>query len=53
MQIPGVHVETLHPPGQYTVAQIENAVRIAAIINRGKLTLCEKPLGARHQDKQP
>lgn len=38
-----VHIETLHPSARYSVAQINRAVRIAYIIGRGKLVLCEPP----------
>jgi hypothetical protein len=43
MQIPGVHIETLHNPTRYTHAQIEKACTIAALLNRGKLVLVEPP----------
>jgi hypothetical protein len=45
MQIPGVHIETIRNPTLYTVEQIEQACRIAAQLNRGKLCLVEKPSG--------
>jgi hypothetical protein len=45
MEIPGVHIETLENPTHYTPAQIENACRLAAILNRGKLILLEPPKG--------
>ena len=35
MQIPGVHIETLHNPVRYTYAQIEKACAIAQMLNRG------------------
>lgn len=44
MQIPSVHVETLHNPVRYTHAQIEQACAIAQLLNRGKLVLVEPPL---------
>ena len=44
MQIPGVHIETLHNPVRYTYAQIEKACAIAQMLNRGKLVLVEPPL---------
>jgi hypothetical protein len=44
MQIPGVHIETLHNPTRYSFAQIEKACTIAALLNRGKLVLVEPPL---------
>jgi hypothetical protein len=44
-QIPGVHIETIRNPTLYTVEQIEQACRIAAQLNRGKLCLVEKPSG--------
>jgi hypothetical protein len=43
MQIPGVHIETLHNPVRYTYAQIERACAIAQMLNRGKLVLVEPP----------
>jgi hypothetical protein len=43
MQIPGVHIETLHKPTDYTEAEIENACKLAFILNRGKLVLCVAP----------
>ena len=43
MQIPGVHIETLHNPTRYTYAQIEKACTLAAVLNRGKLVLVEPP----------
>jgi hypothetical protein len=43
MQIPGVHIETLHNPVRYTYAQIEKACAIAQVLNRGKLVLVEPP----------
>ena len=43
MQIPGVHIETLHNPVRYTYAQIEQACAIAQMLNRGKLVLVEPP----------
>ena len=35
MQIPGVHIETLHNPTRYSYAQIEKACTLAAILNAG------------------
>jgi len=43
MQVPGVHIETLHNPTRYSHAQIEKACTIAAMLNRGKLVLVEPP----------
>jgi hypothetical protein len=43
MQIPGVHIETLHNPTRYTYGQIERATAIASALNRGKLVLVEAP----------
>jgi hypothetical protein len=45
--IPGCHVETLLNPGLYTPAQIDTAVAIAYLLNRGKLVLCLPPEGRR------
>ena len=43
MQIPGVHIETLHSPTRYSFTQIERACALAALLNRGKLVLVEPP----------
>jgi hypothetical protein len=43
MQIPGVHIETIHNPCRYTYAQIEKACGIAQLLARGKLVLVEPP----------
>ena len=43
MQIPGVHIETLHNPTRYPYSQIEKACTLAALLNRGKLVLVEPP----------
>jgi hypothetical protein len=43
MQIPGVHIETLHNPVRYTSTQIEQACALAQMLNRGKLILIEPP----------
>lgn len=43
VQIPGVHIETLENPIIYTWQQIDRAVAIANMLNRGKLVLCERP----------
>jgi hypothetical protein len=43
MQIPGVHIETIHNPSRYTYAQIERACAIAERLGRGKLLLLEPP----------
>jgi hypothetical protein len=43
MQIPGVHIETIKNPVEYTYAQIEKACVIAQALNRGKLVLVEPP----------
>jgi hypothetical protein len=43
MQIPGVHIETLHNPTRYSYKQIERACTLAALLNRGKLVLVEPP----------
>jgi hypothetical protein len=45
MQIPGVHIETLVKPTRYSNEQIEFACRVAAMLNRGKLILLERPEG--------
>src|SRR5687767_1351693 len=43
MQVPGVHIETLHNPTRYTHAQIEKACTLAAMLTRGKLAPAEPP----------
>lgn len=43
MQIPGVHIETLHSPVRYTWAQLEIACAVAQLLGRGKLVLLEPP----------
>ena len=43
MPIPGVHIETLKNPVEYTIAQIEKACAVAQALNRGKLVLLEPP----------
>jgi hypothetical protein len=43
MQLPGVHIETLHNPIRYTYAQIETVCAIAHLLGRGKLVLIEPP----------
>jgi hypothetical protein len=43
VQLPGVHIETLHNPVHYTYAQIETACAVAQLLGRGKLVLAEPP----------
>jgi hypothetical protein len=43
MQVPGVHLETLHNPVRYSPEQIEKACAIAQLLDRGKLVLVEPP----------
>ena len=43
MQMPGVHIETIHNPRRYTYAQIDRARAIAQRLGRGKLVLIELP----------
>jgi hypothetical protein len=43
MQVPGVHIETLHNPVRYTPDQIDKACAIAQLLDRGKLVLVEPP----------
>ena len=43
MQIPGVHIESIHNPRRYTYAQIGRACAIAQRLGRGKLVLVEPP----------
>jgi hypothetical protein len=38
-----IRVETLHDPARYTSAQVECATRIAHVLGRGRLVLCEPP----------
>lgn len=40
MFIPGVNVNTVHPPALYTPLQIEQAVYVAARLARGPFVLC-------------
>jgi hypothetical protein len=37
MQIPGVHIETIHYPRRYTYVQIDRGCAIAQRLGRGKL----------------
>ena len=43
MQMPGVHIETIHNPRRYTSAQLDRACAIAQLLGRGKLVLIELP----------
>jgi hypothetical protein len=43
MNVPGVHVETLHNPTKYSAEQIDRACAIAQLLERGKLVLVEPP----------
>lgn len=43
MQLPGVHLETIGNPVLYTPAQIDLAIQIAFVLQRGKLVLTEPP----------
>ena len=45
MQIPGVHIETLHNPVRYTYAQIEKACAIAQMLT-GESWFSSSRLGA-------
>jgi hypothetical protein len=36
-------VETIDDPGRYSALQLRNAQRIATVLNRGALVLCETP----------
>ena len=38
-------METLGKPTDYTLEQIEMACKVASVVNRGKLILCEPPRG--------
>ena len=38
-----VHIETLDHPVRYTADQLDRARRIAALLGRGRLVLCEAP----------
>jgi hypothetical protein len=40
---PGVHIETLHKPTDYSQSEIELARKVAAEMNRGKLVVCAAP----------
>lgn len=41
--MPGVHIETLHPPQRYTQNQLDIAVKLASMLSRGRLLLVEEP----------
>lgn len=41
----GARVETLACPDRYTRAQLERAMWIARVLERGSLVLCEPPRG--------
>jgi hypothetical protein len=41
--MPGVHLETLHSPVNYTPAQLDRACAIAFHLKRGRFVLCEPP----------
>jgi hypothetical protein len=43
VQIPGVHIETLQAPQEYTTAQIDLALKLASLLDRGRLVLAEPP----------
>ena len=51
MQIPGVHIESIHNPRRYTHARIDRACAIAQRLGRGKLVLVEPP--KRRNDLDP
>jgi hypothetical protein len=40
---PSILIETLDHPLRYTTAQIDRARRIAEVLGRGRLILCETP----------
>jgi hypothetical protein len=40
---PHIHLETLHDPTRYSFAQVQRAKRIAYVLGRGRLVLCEAP----------
>jgi hypothetical protein len=43
MPIPGVHIETLKNPQEYTPAQLDLACKVAGLLGRGRLLLLEPP----------
>jgi hypothetical protein len=43
MLIPGVHIETLHSPLEYSPKQLDLACKIAGLLGRGRLLLLEPP----------
>ncbi|HEX6026722.1 MAG TPA: hypothetical protein VFZ00_32290 [Solirubrobacter sp.] len=45
MPMPGVHLETLESPVNYTPAQLDRACAIAFHLKRGRFVLCEPPRG--------
>jgi hypothetical protein len=40
---PSILIETLDNPRHYTTAQLDRARRIAKLLDRGRLVLCELP----------
>jgi hypothetical protein len=38
-------IETLDNPMRYTIEQLKRAQRIAKLLDRGRLVLCELPVG--------
>lgn len=46
----GVHIECMRPPGHYSREQLDEACRIAYMLNRGKLALTIPPAGKLLED---
>ena len=38
-------IETLDDPMRYTLEQLKRAERVARVLDRGRLVLCELPVG--------
>ena len=47
MQVPGVHIETIHNPRRYTYAQIDRACAIAQRLGRGSWSSSNCPSAER------
>jgi hypothetical protein len=43
MPIPGVHIETLQRPQDYSAKQLDLACKVAGLLGRGRLVLVEPP----------
>lgn len=43
MPTPGVHLEVVFPPQNYSDEQLSDAALVAHCLHRGKFVLCETP----------